>query len=132
MAETKLIPTLTTSLSNQTDLEICSEYLGVLVNCGTGTISTQLPNIRIASFFDYDGNLNGISFNEGELVISGINIPIDNDIWINNQGELIVKGVDSDAYYIDNDGNLIYDYCWLDCQSGYYVCDYIANGFVSP
>ena len=130
MAESKVIPTVTTSLSTQTELEICAEYIGVDVDCGSGTITTELPNLRIAMYYDEDGNLNGVPFEEGELVVFGIDIPLTNDIWLNNQGELIVSGDDADAYSINDDGELIYDYCYLDCQDGYYVCDYIENDYI--
>ncbi len=129
MAETKIIPTLTSSLSNQTDLQICSEYLGVTVDCNGTTINTELPNIRLASYFSFDGNLNGVNFEEGELVFNGVNIPLGNDLWLNNDGELIVKGNDKDAFYINEDGELIYDYCYLECHEEYYVCDYMEDNY---
>ena len=131
MAEKKRIPTFTTSLSNETDLTICSEFIGGEVDCGNGAEIIELPNIRVASYYDFGGNLNGMTFVEGELVTDGVNMPLENDIWINNQGELIVSGDDAEGYYIDEDGYLLYDFCLVDCQSSYYACGYIENDYIN-
>ncbi len=131
MSESRVIPTLTTAISTVTDLEICSKYLGTVVDCGEGEFFTQLPNIRIANYYGNDGTINSVPFKEGELVVVGVNMPLQNNIWINNQGELIVTGADSNGYSIDENGYLIYDHCVQACLEEYYDCDYVADDYIS-
>jgi hypothetical protein len=132
MAETKLIPTVTTAISTVTTLDVTSEYVGVQVNCGSGVFTTFLPNTLLARFFDDDGDLNSVPFVEGELMINGVNMPLDNDIWLETDGDLIIEGADRDAYYIDSDGYLIYDHCALKCLNEYYDCGYVASDYTNP
>ena len=131
MAESVIISTLTTSIVTDADFEICSEYLGQTVDCGDGEFVTELPNIRLAQYYDNEGNVNGIVYEEGDLMTIGVNMPLENDIWLNNQGELIIKGDDNEAYYIDDNGDLIYAYCVLACLDEYYECDYVDDDFVN-
>lgn len=131
MAESTTIPVFVTALALEDTIEICSEYIGVEVDCGEGETFTELPNIQIANYYGVDGNLNSIPFVEGDLMIAGVNIPLENDIWLNNQGELIVKGDDNAGYYIDDDGYLIYDYCVLACLDEYYECGYVEDDYVN-
>ena len=129
MAE-QLIPTITISKALDTTLEIHTFYLGNTFTCCDGDIFTFLPNILLANYYSQDGVIDSLAFNEGELIINGINIPFANDIWINSLGELIVDGADSEGYYIDNDGYLIYDACLDEDSSHYYQCGYIEADYI--
>lgn len=127
----KIIPTITNSIVNGNDFQIHTYYVGTSYICCGEENYTELPNIQIANYYQEEGNLNGVSFLNGELIVSGQNLPLSNDIYINNNGELIVNGLDANAYYIDENGDLIYDFCSAENSQEYYQCGYVENGYVN-
>lgn len=131
MAETRNIQTLTISTSLEDSLEICSIYLFQDVTCNGETQHTDLPRIKKVILAEQVGSLNGESFIEGELAILAVEVPTEVDFWLNNNGELIITGEDANGYYIDDDGNLIYDYCVTDCLDGYVDCGYYEDNYVN-
>lgn len=130
MPEKKNIQTFTFAFSSLDELEICSIYSGTDVVCSEESFHTLLPNVKLSEIKDVNGSLNSVNFLNGEMIIAGENLPLQNDIAINIEGELLVYGSDSDKYEIDENGYLVYDFCQEECSTSYYVCGYIEDDYI--
>ncbi len=100
MSETKTISVFTDLIVNGNDIQIKTEYEEI----------DTLPDTIEAFLADYVGVKNGISFIEGEGLITMKNSPEHISFIIDSDGNLILtcNTGDQDKYSINTDGNLIY------------------------
>lgn len=91
-----MIIEVTTTVTKFIDsvLHILTQYSGDVVNFITSAFISE-KNVTI----------NGVYFEEGDLCViyEGIN-----NVYINNDGDLIIDSDDAEQYSIDEQGNLIY------------------------
>jgi hypothetical protein len=79
--------------------------------CSMDMALTELPNTLEATFASVDGFVNMKTANSGDLVVITKENKI--DYYINELGELIVRGDEAEieVLSIDDNGDLIHDYC---------------------
>ena len=107
MAESKKVQTYTISIATNLDILIRTESLFTSYICG----DSELPNIKIAKLSEGELNISGLQISEGDAFCVGLNIPTQNDIFIDLNGDLFITGTDSEKYSIDENGELIYEQC---------------------
>jgi hypothetical protein len=68
------------------------------------------PDISNVGYYPKEEQINNVEIQEGEsvAVISSADLSID-EIWVNNQGELVVKSDKASQYSIDDNGSLIFN-----------------------
>jgi hypothetical protein len=83
---------------------------GVTKSINLQTPASDEPLIKdVLLVDDQVGKLNSIDFKEGELLMVSENNPDELSVWIDSNGELNIKAVDSDNYSINELGELIYE-----------------------
>lgn len=79
--------------------------------CDSEAKVEDLPSIPKVEVLDLNTQISGKNFNEGDLMIIGVNFGVDVYAKINNKGELIIFSKNAEKYSINNNGDLIYTYC---------------------
>lgn len=131
MGQTKQVHTSTILTSSLTTFELRTFYDGSDAICdGIPQLTTFLPNILQSRITINVGYLNGTPFQEGELLVTSNLFPAAVNFWLDNSGNLIIDAFDSGRYSIDENGDLIYDYCEDVCSTTYYECGFIEEDFI--
>ena len=107
MANSKRVPTYTISIATNLDILIRTESIFTSYVCG----DSELPNIKIAKLSEGELNISGLQIGEGDAYIVGLNLPTQNDMFVDSNGDLFVTGNDSEKYSIDENGELVYEQC---------------------
>lgn len=91
------------------DLRTMTEVVNgkITISCEVCEVYDRNPNIFKADILDKEKTVNKTSGIEGELLLS--HYSDESPARINDDGDLIINGEDADKYYLDNNGNLIYD-----------------------
>lgn len=91
------------------DLRTMTEVVNgkITISCEVCEVHDRNPNIFKADILDKEKTVNKTSGIEGELLLS--HYSDESPARINDDGDLIINGEDADKYYLDNNGNLIYD-----------------------
>ena len=91
------------------DLRTMTEVVNgkITISCEVCEVYDRNPNIFKAEILDKEKIVNKTSGIEGELLLS--HYSDESPARINDDGDLIINGEDAAQYYLDNNGNLIYD-----------------------
>lgn len=111
MPNSKIISTETIVTSFSNALTILTFYDQSIVNCSGDDVITAFPNILQGLIADSDGVLNTVLFKQGDLLITGKNMPTDIDVFLDEFGKFNIIGIDADKYSINEQGHLIYLLC---------------------
>lgn len=98
-----------TAIGNALTSEILANYVNV-TGCALHPFISSKPNVKpliiVAPFFS-----NGLQpIAEGNLVMFG-NSKEKDFFMIDNMGHLVVSGLNAQKYAINENGNLLYNYC---------------------
>lgn len=107
MPESKKIPTISYSICKGDDVEIHTLSKYENYDCG----DSVLPNIKFGNISEEQIVLNNEGLNGGDLYVIGDEIPEENDLFLEENGNLIIVGVDANKYSINSFGELIYTNC---------------------
>lgn len=97
-ANAQLLPTTTTFTINGNAIKIYTFYSGNLNESA----------VIQAFIADMSSSVGGVTYIEGELVVL-LNSSASINVYINNDGDLILEAENSNKYYIDENGYLYFD-----------------------